>query len=94
MKQKVTIDKIHQNPDNPRTIKGVKFDKLVAKVKLPAPSVLKIPFADPSEIPRSVNTVGESVIPYPASVVGVFCTLLKSGSLVALIQVKPVHFKI
>jgi len=33
MKQKVTIDKIHQNPDNPRTIKGVKFDKLVKSIK-------------------------------------------------------------
>lgn len=33
MKQLVTIDKVHKNPDNPRTIKGVKFEKLVNSIK-------------------------------------------------------------
>lgn len=33
MKQLVTIDKVHKNPDNPRTIKGIKFEKLVQSIK-------------------------------------------------------------
>ena len=78
------------NPTDPALTK-LTPDKLDAKLNAPEPSVVNTVFAAPSEMPKSVNTLGASVIPYPAIVVGLLVILVNGNSKSTASQVKPVH---